>query len=75
MKLSAVLFKQEKIDKVYRMHFIVYSGRGEATRFALEFKKKPSRKLLSKKINLMLEEVAKNLPPQISRVVFEKEIP
>jgi hypothetical protein len=74
MRLSAVLFKDEEVNGIYRAHFIVYVMGAEVTRFALEFKNKPSREELAAEVDQMLKRIAEDLPPPPEVVMFEKEI-
>ena len=74
VKLQAILFKEEEINGIYRCHFIVYLRGVEITRFALEFKKKPSKKTLASKVDQVLAEIGKAVPPPPEAAVFEKEV-
>ena len=74
VRLRAVLFKEEEANGIYRAHFIVNVGGAEVTRFALEFKRKPSKKTLAERVGRMLEEIARNLPPLPERLVIEKDV-
>lgn len=74
MRLRAVLFKEEEANGIYRAHFIVNIGGAEVTRFAVEFKEKPSREEFARKVERMLEEIARTLPPLPERLVIEKDV-
>jgi hypothetical protein len=74
MRLIAMLFKDEEVNGIYRAHFIVYVGGAEATRFAVEFKAKPSQEKLAEKVGQVLEEIAKKLPLLPERLVIEKDV-
>ena len=74
MRLRTTLFKEEETNGIYRAHFIVNIRSLEVTRFAVEFEEKPSREELTRKVEKILEEIAKNLPSLPERLVIEKDV-
>ena len=74
MRLRTTLFKEEETNGIYRAHFIVNVRGLEVTRFAVEFKEKPSREELTRKVERMIEKIARNLPPLPERLVIEKDV-